>query len=101
MTTNDHDPAHFDPELERLFSMEPLRDDGFSQKVMARIHRQNRRRTIMLGTATGMGMLFAAPSLHTLLESLAALESGLSPVPILAALIAGAVFFATASLVEE
>ena len=102
MTPNDDDPMARDPELERLFSVEPLPDDGFSPKVMARIHRQNRRRTMMLGTATGLGLVFAAPSVHTVLKSLAAVSPGphLSPIPILVALIAGAVFFATASLVE-
>lgn len=68
-----------DLKLERLFSGEPIADDGFSVNVVSRVRRQVWVRRLSLPVAIAIGSLIGA---KPLLEVIAALPQILSIIPV-------------------
>jgi len=57
-----------DLKLEALFSSEPVRDDGFSAKVVTRVRRQIWVQRLSLPTAIVIGVILAAKPFFQLVE---------------------------------
>ena len=57
-----------DRKLEVLFSSEPVRDDGFSARVVSRVRRQLWVQRLSLPSAIVIGALFAAKPFFQLVE---------------------------------
>ena len=59
-----------DLKLEALFRSEPVRDDGFSARVLVRVRRQMWVRRLSLPIAIAIGAVFAVKPLVQLTESI-------------------------------
>lgn len=59
-----------DLKLEALFRSEPVRDDGFSARVLVRVRRQMWVRRLSLPIAIAIGAVFAVKPLAQLADSL-------------------------------
>lgn len=59
-----------DLKLEALFRSEPVRDDGFSARVMLRVRRQMWVRRLSLPIAIAIGAVFAVKPLAQLADSI-------------------------------
>ena len=95
--------------LEKLLGAEMIADDGFSDRVVAKVRRRLWLRRLTLPVAAALGLSIAAKPVLTLLESFRVLletvvpaEAALVPaLPSLPLLIGGALLFAAVAAVAH